>query len=229
MKVVIKNQGIALVAAIVVTLIVSLVAVAIASTAVANRHLSNSDYEVNSSYVNAQAGLNIAETILQTSSGDELKANTQTFATGDGALETKIAMQLSDDCNDSSITIDSANNCFWWIGRTISSPYDESPFLTKLSASQGSNKTSYLNDDNSEIQFKLEKRPEFALASLGLADTLGKTFYRVTSIAKGNGNNQGIIKVQGQLQVFAEVDKDISVSEPDETKDYGSLDVKPSE
>lgn len=224
MKILKCNQGIALVAAIVVTLIVSLVAVAIASTAVANRHLTNADYEVNASYVNAQAGLNMAETIIQTASGDELKKYIANF---DSNSTSAIAETLSTECSNNK-DLTASSKCFWWLGRTLDDFYKKSsPFLTKLEGSTTSGgSSSYLSNGNSEIYFKLEKRPEVALASLAAADTLGKNFYRVTSIAKDSSYN-GLMKVQGQLQVFAEIDRDITVDSVTED-DKGPVDVEPN-
>lgn len=226
MKLLKTDKGIALVAAIVVTLIVSLVAVAIASTAVANRHLSNTDYEVNSGYVNAQAGLNMAETIIQTAKDDDFKNYVADFNTE--FSKSAFADKLSGKCADNDTTMDVANDCFWWLGRSIEGRYASYPFLTALSADQSDTKTSYLADDFSKIYFRLEKRPEYALASGSLADDLGKYFFRVTAIASGNGFNQGLMKVQGQIQVFLKVDKNIQVSGEEEGDD-GPLDVLPND
>ena len=93
-----------------------LVAVAIASTALANRHLSGSVYDQTSSYVNAQAGLNLGETILLTAESDELE-NVGTFSV-DGSNDKFLAHEISSEClkpNDLS----AAGNCFWWLGDVI--------------------------------------------------------------------------------------------------------------
>ena len=147
-----KNEGIVLVAAIIVTLIVSLVAVAIASTAVSNRHLSISSYDSMSSYINAQAGLNLGEAVLLTSSGEELKNYTADF---DSTNSVAIIKRISNKCGTTStlggqtdISKISANDCFWWLGNVLSdATYGSESFL------------SVKNKDGKEL-FKQEDAPK---------------------------------------------------------------------
>ena len=202
-----KNiNGIALVAAVVVTLIVSLVAVAIASTALANRHLSGSVYDQTSSYVNAQAGLNLGETILLTAESDELE-NVGTFSV-DGSNDKFLAHEISSEClkpNDLS----AAGNCFWWLGDVIHSNYNNSFFLSHIGSDEidaGSGSTNKIyNYPNANTYFKVERRFEQKPAgSQEMNQSMGRRFFRATSI--GTGNGEGLTKLQGQIAVLMEVD-----------------------
>lgn len=221
-----KNEGIVLVAAIIVTLIVSLVAVAIASTAVSNRHLSISSYDSMSSYINAQAGLNIGEAVLLTSSGEELKDYTADF---DSTNSVAIIKRISTKCGTTStlggqtdISKIAANDCFWWLGNVLSDPtYGSESFLSNVKPDSGS----YYTSSNALTRFKLERRPETRTISLDSGDNLGRNFYRVTSIGKANG--EGLSKLQGQIGVFTEVDKtfEIDTQDPDDDDCVGECDI----
>lgn len=209
-----KNiNGIALVAAVVVTLIVSLVAVAIASTALANRHLSGSVYDQTSSYVNAQAGLNLGETILLTAESDELE-NVGTFSV-DGSNDKFLAHEISSEClkpNDLS----AAGNCFWWLGDVIHSDYNNSFFLSHIGSDEidaGPGITTKIyNYPNANTYFKVERRLDKRPAgSQEMNQSMGRRFFRATSIGTGNGdigtgNGEGLTKLQGQIAVLMEVD-----------------------
>ena len=200
-----KNvNGIALVAAVVVTLIVSLVAVAIASTALANRHLSGSVYDQTSSYVNAQAGLNLGETILLTAESDELE-NVGTFSV-DGSNDKFLAHEISSEClkpNDLS----AAGNCFWWLGDVIHSNYNNSFFLSHIGSDEidaGPGITTKIyNYPNANTYFKVERRLDKRPAgSQEMNQSMGRRFFRVTSIGTGNGdigtgNGEGLTKFGG--------------------------------
>lgn len=223
-----KNEGIVLVAAIIVTLIVSLVAVAIASTAVSNRHLSISSYDSMSSYINAQAGLNIGEAVLLTSSGEELRDYTADF---DSTNSVAIIKRISTKCGTTStlgeptdidISKIAANDCFWWLGDVLSHPtYGSESFLSNVKPDSGS----YYTSSNASTRFKLERRPESRTISLDAGDNLGRNFYRVTSIGKANG--EGLSKLQGQIGVFTEVDKtfEIDTQDPDDDDCVGECDI----
>lgn len=223
-----KNEGIVLVAAIIVTLIVSLVAVAIASTAVSNRHLSISSYDSMSSYINAQAGLNIGEAVLLTSSGEELRDYTADF---DSTNSVAIIKRISTKCGTTStlggqtdidISKIAANDCFWWLGDVLSHPtYGSESFLSNVKPDSGS----YYTSSNALTRFKLERRPETRTISLDSGDNLGRNFYRVTSIGKANG--EGLSKLQGQIGVFTEVDKtfEIDTQDPDDDDCVGECDI----
>jgi len=221
-----KNEGIVLVAAIIVTLIVSLVAVAIASTAVSNRHLSISSYDSMSSYINAQAGLNLGEAVLLTSSGEELKNYTADF---DSTNSVAIIKRISNKCGTTStlggqtdISKISANDCFWWLGNVLGDPtYGSESFLSNVKPDSGS----YYTSSNALTRFKLELRPESRTISLDAGDNLGRNFYRVTSIGKANG--EGLSKLQGQIGVFTEVDKtfEIDTQDPDDDDCVGECDI----
>lgn len=223
-----KNEGIVLVAAIIVTLIVSLVAVAIASTAVSNRHLSISSYDSMSSYINAQAGLNIGEAVLLTSSGEELRDYTADF---DSTNSVAIIKRISTKCGTTStlgeqtdidISKIAANDCFWWLGDVLSHPtYGSESFLSNVKPDSGS----YYTSSNALTRFKLERRPESRTISLDAGDNLGRNFYRVTSIGKANG--EGLSKLQGQIGVFTEVDKtfEIDTQDPDDDDCVGECDI----
>jgi Tfp pilus assembly protein PilX len=221
-----KNEGIVLVAAIIVTLIVSLVAVAIASTAVSNRHLSISSYDSVSSYINAQAGLNLGEAVLLTSSGEELKNYTADF---DSTNSVAIIKRISTKCGTTStlggqtdISKIAANDCFWWLGNVLGDPtYGSESFLSNVKPDSGS----YYTSSNALTRFKLELRPESRTISLDAGDNLGRNFYRVTSIGKANG--EGLSKLQGQIGVFTEVDKtfEIDTQDPDDDDCVGECDI----
>lgn len=200
-----KNiNGIALVAAVVVTLIVSLVAVAIASTALANRHLSGSVYDQTSSYVNAQAGLNLGETILLTAESDELE-NVGTFSvtgSNDGSNDKFLAHEISSECLKSN-DLSAAGNCFWWLGDVIHSDYNNSFFLSHIGSDEYPNANTYF-----KVERRLDKRPA---GSQEMNQSMGRRFFRATSIGTGNGdigtgNGEGLTKLQGQIAVLMEVD-----------------------
>ena len=202
-----KNiNGIALVAAVVVTLIVSLVAVAIASTALANRHLSGSVYDQTSSYVNAQAGLNLGETILLTAESDELE-NVGTFSVT-GSNDKFLAHEISSNCLESN-DLSAASDCFWWLGDVIHSKYNNSFFLSHIGSDEidaGSGSTTKIyNYPNANTYFKVERRLDKRPAgSQEMNQSMGRRFFRATSI--GTGNGEGLAKLQGQIAVLMEVD-----------------------
>ena len=202
-----KNiNGIALVAAVVVTLIVSLVAVAIASTALANRHLSGSVYDQTSSYVNAQAGLNLGETILLTAESDELE-NVGTFSVT-GSNDKFLAHEISSKCLESN-DLSSAGDCFWWLGDVVQSKYNNSFFLSHIGSDEidaGSGSTNKIyNYPNANTYFKVERRLDKRPAgSQEMNQSMGRRFFRATSI--GTGNGEGMAKLQGQIAVLMEVD-----------------------
>ncbi len=202
-----KNiNGIALVAAVVVTLIVSLVAVAIASTALANRHLSGSVYDQTSSYVNAQAGLNLGETILLTAESDELE-NVGTFSVT-GSNDKFLAHEISSNCLESN-DLSAAGDCFWWLGDVVHSRYNNSFFLSHIGSDEidaGSGITTKIyNYPNANTYFKVERRFEHMPAgNQEMGQNLGRYFFRATSI--GTGNGEGMAKLQGQIAVLTEID-----------------------
>ena len=206
-----RDRGIVLVTAMVVVLIVSLVAYAIGSTAVANRHLSNSVYDRSSSFVNAQAGLNIGEQIVIDEADDAAdKGKISEFDT-DGS-STSLAQLLSSKCGESGLTIASANDCFWWLGNVIgNSDYNAPDFLSHIGSG------SFYDFEHAGTYFKLEKRPEEQNMPRTMDAKLSKAFYRVTSI--GTGNGEGLVKLQGQIATVVQKASETEVTDPCEAGD----------
>lgn len=206
---ILKNeQGIALVAAIVVTLIVSLVAVAIASTAVSNRHLSSSSYDVTSSYLNAQTGLDIGKLILTYPTSSELGEHTVEFdKKGDSsAYVQKTAARCDNDVSRSDIDAGTANDCFWWLGDVLNNEnYNKENFLAKVASS-------YFGYDNAQSRYKVELRPDQKPNAKDPTSNIGRAFYRVTSIGKGNG--VGLTKLQAQIAVMTKLDTNAVIDLP---------------
>ncbi len=203
-----KNKGMALIAAMVIVLIVSIVAIAIASTSVSNRIASFSTYDTTSSYANSQAGINLGEVILMTASTDEI-SNSPEFSTTAGVPSGKVARMISSDCkiyNDTSYSLNSPGNCFWWLGNPTESYMANENFVQEMSSG-------YYDSDsypNARTVFKLEERDETRTRSLESGDKLGKKFYRITSI--GEGNTEGLSKIQGQIGVYSVIEYTPTVS-----------------
>ncbi len=206
-----KNKGMALIASMIIVLVVSIVAVAIASTSASNRIASFSTYDTTSSYANSQAGINLGEVILMTASTEELDSpdySQERIPAG------KIARKVSDDCNsysDISAMIAGANSCFWWIGNT-NSFITNTNFMSVI-GSEYYDSTAY---PNAQTKFKLEERSERRTKSLEAGDKLGRKFYRITSI--GYGNTEGLAKIQGQIGVYSVIATTPKVDE--DAEDY---------
>ncbi len=201
-----KNcKGMALIVAMVIVLIVSIVAVAILTTAAVNKQASVSTYDSASSFANSQAGINMGEVILLTASADELKS----LPSADEKRGNSIANIISDDCNDYGVSrsVTKPSECFWWLG----DGYDDvikdkdDTFLDIFDSSN------YYDYSAAQTMFKLEQRTETRTKSLETGDNLGKQFYRITSIGRGNTN--GVAKIQGQIGIFSELDNTIQVSD----------------
>lgn len=200
------EKGIALVAAVVVTLIVSLVALAIADTAIANRHLSSATYDQSSSLVNAQAGLNLAEHILlEIQKTDSGKFNTKVTDFDKKGSGSSIAQKVSSRCSNDVADLDSPNDCFWWLGNVLASDgaYNQEKFLTHIGEG-------FYDFNHAGTYFKIEKRKEHP----PYGDEMVKQFFRVTSI--GTGNGAGLAKLQGQIAVLVPKDLDTSYDEDDD-------------
>lgn len=200
-----REKGVALIAAVVITLIVSLVAVAIASTALANKWASSSTYDITSSFANAQTGLNLGEVILLTAAADEIDQKDKTKS---------LAEEVDASCGDYSvgqIKLESGEKCFWWIGGRINSNAENynGKTVNFIGGTGDDEESQYFDYEKARTVFKLEQRPEVRSKSLETGETLGRRFFRVTSIA--SGNNGGIAKVQGQIGMFTQIDKPISV------------------
>lgn len=209
-----KSKGMALIASMVIVLIVSIVAIAIASTAASNRVASFSTYDTTSSYANSQAGINLGEVILMTATTDEL-SDLPEFRDGGqpgGVPDGKVGRKVSTDCASSTSysnaksMLAGANDCFWWIG--LSNGYLDKPgFMSVLGSA-------YYDSDEypkAETMFKLEERSEIRTRSLESGDKLGRKFYRITSI--GHGNTDGLSKIQGQIGVYTVIDINPEVDE----------------
>jgi len=195
------EKGIALVAAVVVTLIVSLVALAIADTAIANRHLSSATYDQSSSLVNAQAGLNLAEHILlEIQKTDSDKFNTKVTDFDDKGSDSSIAQLVSSSCSDDVADLDSPNDCFWWLGNVLASDgaYNKENFLTHIGEG-------FYDFEHAGTYFRLEKRREHPPYK---GTDMEKQFFRATAI--GTGNGAGLVKLQGQVAVLLPKDVDTS-------------------
>ncbi len=205
-----KMKGMALIVAMVVVLIVSIVAVAILTTAAVNKQASVSTYDSASSFANAQAGINLGEVVLLTASASELKS----LPAANEARGNAIANVVSEDCKTyAGKTVDSPSECFWWIGdgfNDVIKDLDDS-FLEVIKGG------SYYDYPNAMTLFKLEQRAETRTKSLETGDNLGKQFYRVTAIGKGNTN--GVAKIQGQIGIFSELDNTIEVDESSDKLD----------
>ena len=204
-----KIKGMALIVAMVVVLIVSIVAVAILTTAAVNKQASVSTYDSASSFANAQAGINLGEVVLLTASASELKS----LPAADETRGNAIANVVSEDCKTyAGKTVDSPSECFWWIG----DGYDDvikdmdTSFLDIIGSD-------YYDYEKAMTLFKLEQRTETRTKSLETGDNLGKQFYRVTAIGKGNTN--GVAKIQGQIGIFSELDNTIEVDESSDKLD----------
>lgn len=204
-----KMKGMALIVAMVVVLIVSIVAVAILTTAAVNKQASVSTYDSASSFANAQAGINLGEVVLLTASASELKS----LPAADETRGNAIANVVSEDCKTyAGKTVDSPSECFWWIG----DGYDDvikdmdTSFLDIIGSD-------YYDYEKAMTLFKLEQRTETRTKSLETGDNLGKQFYRVTAIGKGNTN--GVAKIQGQIGIFSELDNTIEVDESSDKLD----------
>lgn len=204
-----KMKGMALIVAMVVVLIVSIVAVAILTTAAVNKQASVSTYDSASSFANAQAGINLGEVVLLTASASELKS----LPAADVTRGNAIANVVSEDCKTyAGKTVDSPSKCFWWIG----DGYDDviknmdTSFLDIIGSD-------YYDYEKAMTLFKLEQRTETRTKSLETGDNLGKQFYRVTAIGKGNTN--GVAKIQGQIGIFSELDNTIEVDESSDKLD----------
>lgn len=201
-----KSKGMALIVAMVIVLIVSIVAVAILTTATVNKQASVSTYDTASSFANSQAGINLGEVVLLTASSSELKD----LPGFDEHRGDAIANVVSGDC-DSYLnrSIQTPSKCFWWIGSGYNGVISSSPaddFEDFVEVIKGE---PYYDFTNAATLFKLEQRKETRTKSLENGDNLGKQFYRVTSIGKGNTN--GTAKIQGQIGVFSELDNTINV------------------
>lgn len=204
-----KMKGMALIVAMVVVLIVSIVAVAILTTAAVNKQASVSTYDSASSFANAQAGINLGEVVLLTASASELKS----LPAADQTRGNAIANVVSEDCKTyAGKTVDSPSECFWWIG----DGYDDviKDMDTNFLDIIGSD---YYDYEKAMTLFKLEQRTETRTKSLETGDNLGKQFYRVTAIGKGNTN--GVAKIQGQIGIFSELDNTIEVDESSDKLD----------
>ncbi len=191
-----KNKGMALIASMIIVLVVSIVAVAIASTSASNRIASFSTYDTTSSYANSQAGINLGEVILMTASTEELDSPEYSQAKIPSG---KIARKVSDQCNTYTAVSDmlsSANSCFWWVGNT-NSFISNSNFMSVI----GSDYYDSSAYPNAQTRFKLEERSERRTKSLEAGDKLGRKFYRITSV--GYGNTEGLAKIQGQIGVYS--------------------------
>lgn len=214
-----REKGVALIAAVVITLIVSLVAVAIASTALANKWASSSTYDITSSFANAQTGLNLGEVILLTAAADEIDQKDKTKS---------LAEEVDASCSEYSEgqkALESGDACFWWIGGNInsisgninSSAKEYNGKTVNFIGGTGDEKSKYFDYEKARTVFKLELRPEVRSKSLETGETLGRRFFRVTSIASGNYG--GIAKVQGQIGMFTQIDQPISVDKSALTDD----------
>ncbi len=196
-----RSRGMALIASMVIILIVSIVAVAIASTSLSNRVASFSTYDTTSSYANAQAGINLGEVILMTAKTTEMD-DTPAFKNNDKAPSGKVARKVANDClNYANLAtrLHKAGECFWWVGSTNSYIKNDN-FMNVIGST-------YYDADvypHAETRFKLEERPEIRTRSLESGDKLGKKFYRITSI--GHGNTDGISKIQGQIGVYSVIE-----------------------
>lgn len=204
-----RDNGIVLVTAMIVVLLVSLVAYAIGSTAVANRHLSNSVYDQSSSFANAQAGLNIGEQIVIDEADDAaIKGKITEF--NPGGNESSLAQMLSGTCANALTLSNAANDCFWWLGNVLSGPYSNPKFLSYMGSD-------FYDYSHAGTYFKLEKRPEDRDMPDNMDAKLTKAFYRVTSI--GTGNGAGLVKLQGQIATIVQKNTEIEVDEPCESDD----------
>ena len=205
-----RNRGMALIASMIIVLIVSIVAIAIASTASSNRIASFSTYDTTSSYANSQAGINLGEVILMTATTDEI-ADLPEFSETQGAPAGKVGRKVDTSCGSTasysspSAMLSSAGNCFWWIGKT-NKYLENSNFMSVLGSDYFSSEF-----PNAETKFKLEERSEIRTRSLESGDKLGRKFYRVTSI--GHGNTDGLSKIQGQIGVYTVIDINPEVDE----------------
>lgn len=191
-----KNKGIALVAAVVITLIVSLVAVAIASTTSVSKRASSSTFDFISGYANALAGVNFGEVILLTASGDEIKNGTAAFGTNlKDSSEHKIATWVSPDCSNEVSTLEK-NGCLWWIGNDFNSDN-----LTEVGSDF------YGESNKGATMFKLERRNETTSFDneSSLIANLGKAYYRVTSVGIPDTSDGGLVKMQGIIAVVTEI------------------------
>ena len=96
-----------------------------------------------------------------------------------------------------------------WLGDVVHSKYNNSFFLSHIGSDDidaGSGITTKIyNYPNANTYFKVERRfDKMPAGSQEMNQSMGRRFFRATSI--GTGNGEGLAKLQGQIAVLMEVD-----------------------